>query len=689
MDPDLPFQYLWNPDGSLAEDVYHTAVADPNAATGTTVAASSAAAAPPQSEKQVMISSSIETPDLGDLYKKNRTAKETSLTMNITAATKHETGDANYATLSPSSTRIGSFENPGDLSVLKTFHGVRVSAHGSKSEAVSISFDPATLLCITCEKEHPIFRSGKLAVVCFSDQNFEPSLPADNGDCIAICRLENATLRELVDLTFEIFKEIPEGTVLCYGSASHLYRVGASLYTQEWAESNIRLNGKWRGISLAPLVPVIKTDCPGSLARDIEQLAAWIAKVYERDTRGLLDAWRCVLQFTNLHSTGVNFLESGEVYKNPMPATFSSTKLEPHCFVSNCSSPAQLIGLDRKTSVELLRALVRNLHKNFSVPQDPEKFLVRIQTPCTDTKEPIPPRTIIVIGSSIMGRVAGHLRSLDINVIDLSVPGWVATQENIAILQARLSELQNIGEFAVVLDLHSNSTFRYLQFDGTQSLPVKEGKRYHFPGEIKIVTDELFKKINDSVQSILLSAQEKIKIVIPPLPRHVFDRCCSNPLHCRNFGNDDYQISTLDGCTHLRNLLKKLLADMGVQNYWVLDGLGAVLGIDSGKDRGGNGEILSELRPYMGSDGVHFNESAYKNIAKVIIGTVSNLFSGSLGKQRPSSTTTPSASGSFYWRGYTSPCGSTRPRTQPKKHWSGKMGRGAHSGGGGRNYKPY
>jgi hypothetical protein len=139
----------------------------------------------------------------------------------------------------------------------------------------------------------------------------------------------------------------------------------------------------------------------------------------------------------------------------------------------------------------------------------------------------------------------------------------------------------------------------------------------------------------------------------------------------------------------LHNLLTKLLAEMGVQNYWVLDGLGAILAVDSGKDRGGSGEILSELRPYMGSDGVYLNESVYKNIAKVILSTVSNIFSGSLGKQRPSSTSTADAKGSFYWRGYTSPCGSTRPHKQLKKHWSGKMGRGAHNGSGCRNYKPY
>jgi hypothetical protein len=120
----------------------------------------------------------------------------------------------NYATIVTPSTRIGSFETENDFDVLKTYNGTRTSAGGQKTESVSISFDPATLLCITCKHEHPVLRAEKLAIICFSDQNFDAILPAENGDCIAICRLENATLKELVELSFEIFNEVPEGTIL-------------------------------------------------------------------------------------------------------------------------------------------------------------------------------------------------------------------------------------------------------------------------------------------------------------------------------------------------------------------------------------------------------------------------------------------------------------------------------------------
>jgi hypothetical protein len=175
----------------------------------------------------------------------------------------------------------------------------------------------------------------------------------------------------------------------------------------------------------------------------------------------------------------------------------------------------------------------------------------------------------------------------------------------------------------------------------------------------------------------------------------MFDRCCTNTTHCKNFGTDNYQTEVLDSCTHLRNLLKKLLAEMGRANYWVLDGLGAILGVNSGTDRGGNSKIIAELRPYLGSDGVHLNEMGYKNLANVICGTVFSIFTGKLSKKHDTNTSlTGSKVQNFYWRSFNSPCGSTRPLKQKPKNWSGKMKRGSSGPyrnwrGGSNNFNPY
>jgi hypothetical protein len=277
-----------------------------------------------------------------------------------------------------------------------------------------------------------------------------------------------------------------------------------------------------------------------------------------------------------------------------------------------------------------------------------------------------------------MGKVAGHLWSLGYKVIDLSVPGWIATAENVNSLIVRMSGLKNLDNFAVVLDLHSNSTFRFLQFEGTLALPVKDGIKYHYPGELRMVSDDIYKKITDSLKPVLLSAQKNYKVIVPPLPRYIFCKCCGNPAHITNFGQDRYQEKILDGCTHLRNILKKNVADLGTEKFWVLDGLGAVLGVDSGVDRGGNREIISELEPYLASDGVHFSDTGYRNIARVIVKTIESLHTGKIGKNKTTNAS-PFQGRVYYWRGFISPVGAVRPRTNLKAG-SGWRQRGGYRG---------
>jgi hypothetical protein len=76
-------------------------------------------------------------------------------------------------------------------------------------------------------------------------------------------------------------------------------------------------------------------------------------------------------------------------------------------------------------------------------------------------------------------------------------------------LNAKLAGLNCPSDFVVVMDLHSNSTYRFKQFGGTPALPVKDGKKYHFPGDIVLTDDTVFQKITASLAPVLLSAQDR------------------------------------------------------------------------------------------------------------------------------------------------------------------------------------
>jgi transcription elongation factor Elf1 len=98
---------------------------------------------------------------------------------------------------------IGSFEDYG--SITDTFTGSRVmKGNATVNQSVSMSFDPSKLNCVSCGNEHAVITKNP-TVVIFSDQNLVPTLSCNNGSCINIVRIENASLKELVDMASEIF----------------------------------------------------------------------------------------------------------------------------------------------------------------------------------------------------------------------------------------------------------------------------------------------------------------------------------------------------------------------------------------------------------------------------------------------------------------------------------------------------
>jgi hypothetical protein len=88
----------------------------------------------------------------------------------------------------------------------------------------------------------------------------------------------------------EIFCDaiFPEGSILLFGSASHLARSGTSLYARDWTELVAATSSQWRGIRICPLIPMIAAECPGSIVREIRELAVWYQTVYDSDPQGMI-----------------------------------------------------------------------------------------------------------------------------------------------------------------------------------------------------------------------------------------------------------------------------------------------------------------------------------------------------------------------------------------------------------------
>jgi hypothetical protein len=157
--------------------------------------------------------------------------------------------------------RIGTLDKQLDPEIKDCFKGARIEKNGvTVNQFLSCSFYPATLLCITCGREHKVLE-GEGGPDCFAvtDQNLIGTLPGtDQKNCLHILRIENPSLIELANIFIEVMegKTLRPGTCILVGSLSHLSRVGVEAYTAEWRVCVHMLASKWSGISICPLFPI-------------------------------------------------------------------------------------------------------------------------------------------------------------------------------------------------------------------------------------------------------------------------------------------------------------------------------------------------------------------------------------------------------------------------------------------------
>ncbi len=198
---------------------------------------------------------------------------------------------------------------------------------------------------------------------------------------------------------------------------------------------------------------------------------------------------------------------------------------------------------------------------------------------------------------------------------------------------------------AFVFDLLSNSTLRFEQFDGTTSLPFKSNGKFHYGGKIQVATNDLFKKLVVAILPILKAKGNKSCVILPPLPRSLFSRCCNDNNHCTNFKDMGFSEELLTGYIRLRNELIKQLASHGLSSFKVMDSCC----MTSCSKTASIAERLKELRRIMAKDDTHFLEAGYKNLADRFMNCIRQIANDA--------KTTTKKSVPYFWRGLKAPVG--------------------------------
>jgi hypothetical protein len=598
--------------------------------------------------------------------------------------------EAGVSTISKYSS-VGSLDCHGDTEILKTFRGSRITAGGViVNQNISATFDPSNLKCVVCPNAHYILAKGpddSPPTLILADQNFVSTLSGGKS-CIAIVRIEDASLPELTDLAFEILDRHtpPAGTLFLLGSASHLLNAGTTIYTQEWCHTVNRISGRYPDARILPLVPVIREDCPGVVSRQLIELATWFKTVYQNNILGIASVWDTLI--STLGKTDEDGLDLGydEHYSVAMPSFLApNAPLRNFKFKSN-SSHTTTRGMDCEASKELLSSLILKLKCTFATSANTEDIF---SAEPAELESLLLPKTVHIFGGSNMRKVIPELEKNGFTVVDNTVPGWVPNPTNIAKLSEKLENMSQ--DDIVIADILTNTTYRYEQVDGTLAMPYKSDGKYHYKGEIRVCTTANLKGIFSSLQPALLKCKCHLMLT-PPMPRHIHDRCCSSADHCTNVGSEKHAEKMLGHINSLRTACISNLEQLGVKNFSVPDIIKLTMPACTGIP-----EYAAALKSLMKTDGVHFTDSGYSCIALGLTAHIKTVKSEKTEKISAAvshvSGTKRSGKQTYYWRGFVSPIGIGRPANHKAaylmSHTNPTAARGGSGGGGGKMRSAY
>jgi hypothetical protein len=175
----------------------------------------------------------------------------------------------------------------------------------------------------------------------------------------------------------------------------------------------------------------------------------------------------------------------------------------------------------------------------------------------------------------------------------------------------------------VLVQILDNSIYQCKRDNGDRTLPKKgrDGK-YHAEGELCVVNRDTLRELFSTIQPILRVSRNFQCIMLTPLPRYLWTRCCSDPNHITNSEAPGFAAEMGKSLHELNKSLKNMIFMRKLKNISLLNSLEA-LGIvpPSNSPDDDEGRIIA----LWGPDPIHPTSAAYRELATKVASKATDL----------------------------------------------------------------
>jgi hypothetical protein len=275
--------------------------------------------------------------------------------------------------------------------------------------------------------------------------------------------------------------------------------------------------------------------------------------------------------------------------------------------------PNEVAPISQEGEGRLIMSLFEEINNFYGMGIDPNPTLERGSV--TQGADMNKIRTVFV-GASHMTRLADEMGH---DVVNLAFPGFRPKEQMLNEIASKLAELKLGKKDTVVVDLLSNVVFMGTNNDGlpTEATRAEDGS-YHVVGSLTIAPPSLTKKILAGCSKLAHALKETGTVLVSPIPRYVFRKCCDNPEHIENFEDPELDEEVVLGLERV----KKILQNWAIDHDLCFEIIDPTLLADT-RDLGLRERTTSSgQRLWRLDDPVHLTTGGYRDIAQAIADSV-------------------------------------------------------------------
>jgi hypothetical protein len=412
--------------------------------------------------------------------------------------------------------------------------------------------------------------------------------------------MEDGGLLELVDAFIEITKGfvIPAGTVLLVSSASRLASIGTEGYAAEYDMALHKLKRVMgEGVTMLHGLFFLSSGSKDvALMRSILDIEHWLGcmQVGRDITSVRKHCIRLIFgEKIEYFSAGGSGSPRAPLYSRsgatgpPGAPVLPSTRLmlpvlgnfgKKTCFESPeyANVPRELHALSENDERNLVEMLAETLNNSFMTDLAVEICTSRDNGTMYEESmdSSLLGKRFVVVGASHATRLACVMEDLGAVVIDLSVPGWRPTADNVASaireLNAVLAEDYS-GETIVIYQLYDNSCYLACSPAGETSLPVKlADNKFHVEGRLTFVDRTGFRELFTATLPLLRAGKDCVKILLSPLMRYALEPCCADNTHMTNRSDSNFGSNLGQALSNIGEWLQDLAFTRRIRNFAVM-----------------------------------------------------------------------------------------------------------------------